>query len=159
MPEVSIYVAIITAAAGVLGAATPQVATLIRDSRQAERDRQERRADAKRQACLELLRAAGDFRTDVANTCHSHGDGMEARLEGVRAAAETVALHAVSVGLLDQKLSTSAERVAAGAEAVAGAAVENFDERVKAVIPEPDYTEFDAAVAAFRRIVMAAARA
>jgi len=159
MPEVSIYVAIITAGAGVLGGATPQVATLIRDSRQDKRDRHERRADATRQACLELLHAAGDFRTDVANTCHSHGDGMEARLEGVRAAAETIALHAVSVGLMDPKLSASAEGVATAAEAVAVTAVNNFDTRVKAVTPEPNYSEFDAAVAAFRRIVMAAARA
>ena len=63
--DVSIYVALITGGAGALGAATPQLATVLRDSRQAGRDRRERGVNARRQAYVELLGAAADLRTRV----------------------------------------------------------------------------------------------
>jgi hypothetical protein len=158
MLQVSIYVAVITAAAGVLGAAVPAIATLTRDVRQAERDRRERRADAKRQACIELLRAAGDLRTQVANAAHYHGDEIGTRLAQIRECAEAVGLHAVSVGMLaSEKLTAAAEHLAAAAENLVAMAVTNTDMRVKAMTPEPDYTEFDDSIAAFRRVAVAAA--
>jgi hypothetical protein len=92
MPDVSIYVAIITAAAGVLGATIPQVAMYRRDTRQAEWDRRDRRAETKRQACLDLLRAAGQLRTRVADAAQYHGDEMRGKLAAVRKSAAAVEL-------------------------------------------------------------------
>jgi hypothetical protein len=158
MPDVSIYVAAITGAAGVLGAAVPLIVTVSREARKAERDRQERRADAKRQACIELLRAAGNLRTQVANTVHSHGEEILAGLARIRGCAEAVALHAVNVGLLaEEKLSGPAQQVAAAADRLAVTAAANTDTRVMAITPEPDCAEFDESVAAFRQVVIATA--
>lgn len=159
MPQVSIYVAVITAAAGVLGAAVPQIATLARDVRQAERDRRERSADAKRQASIELLRAASNFRTQMVNTVQSHGEQIEAQLARVREYAEAVGLHAVGVGLLSaEPLSGPAQELAAAADRLAATALENLDMRVMAIVPKPEYTEFDESVAAFRQVAIATAR-
>jgi hypothetical protein len=52
MADVSIYVALISAAAGVGGATIAQLTTALRESREAKRDRQERQAEATRQACI-----------------------------------------------------------------------------------------------------------
>jgi hypothetical protein len=93
MPDVSLYVAVVTAAAGVGGAAIPASAVLIRDVRQAERDRRERNAEAKRQACLGLLSAAGELRTRLDNTAAYQGTEMGARLAVVRECDATVRLN------------------------------------------------------------------
>src|SRR5713226_7571226 len=80
MPDVSIYVAVIAAGAGVLGASIPQVAMFARDARRDERDRRERRAETRRQACLDLLRAGGELRTRLANAAQNHGTEFKAGL-------------------------------------------------------------------------------
>jgi hypothetical protein len=100
VPDVSIYVALITAGAGVAGAAVPQIAAVARDVRLAERDRRERRADTLRQACLKLLRAAGDLRTQVANAALYRGGEMGAQLAKITSSSATVQLHAASTRYL-----------------------------------------------------------
>ena len=67
MADVPIYVAAITAGAGLIGALIPQAALVIREVRQAEKDRRERFVTAMRDACVELLGAAGELRTLAEN--------------------------------------------------------------------------------------------
>lgn len=162
MPDVSIYVALITAAAGVLGAAVPQIISLIRDirqtnrdRRQGERDRQDQHLRERRQACLDLLRAAGDLRTGVANAAQYHGDQMAGRLADIRGGAAAVSLHAVNVALLaPEQLAEQAERVALAARLLARAAEDQTDMQLGQMIGEPDYTEIDESVAVFRQAVI-----
>jgi len=86
MTDVPIYVAVITAVAGLLGALIPQASLVMREVRQAEKDRRERFATATRDACVDLLRAAGELRTLVENIRSYRGDagGMRARVEEVQ---------------------------------------------------------------------------
>ena len=65
MADVPIYVAVITAAAGLIGALFPQASLVIREVRQAEKDRRERFATATREACVNLLQTSGELRTRV----------------------------------------------------------------------------------------------
>jgi len=83
MPDVSLYVAVITGGAAVLGAAVSPVSTAYQNSRQAVRDRAERRETAVRQACTGLLGSARDLRVQVANTAAYHGLPREV-LDGLR---------------------------------------------------------------------------
>jgi hypothetical protein len=147
VPDVSIYVALITAGAGAIGAAIPQVATVVRDVRQAERDRHERRADTRRQACLDLLHAASDLRAQVANAAQYHGGEMGARLAEIRNCAGAVQVHAVSVGLLAPEAPAGpAERVAVAANGLAANAADNTDMNLNQMVTSPDFTEFDGSV-------------
>lgn len=158
MPEVSIYVAVITAIAGVGGASVPSIATLVRDARQAKRDRREHRAEAKRLACLDLLSAAGEWRALLANTADYHGEEIGSRVAGIRESEAAVQLHAVSVALLAPgKLGEPAGLLAAVANDLTTTAVapENIAAKSGQMINRPNFAEFDESVAAFRRIVIA----
>jgi hypothetical protein len=158
VPEVSIYVAAITAAAGVLGAAIPQVPVLIRDVRQAAQDRRERHADTRRQACLDLLSAAGDLQTDVANAGQYHGEEMRDKLAEIRKSAAAVKLHAASIELLaPQTLAATADRLAKEAAKFAALAVANTDLTLNQMIEVPDPGELDNATEAFREQAVAEA--
>lgn len=100
-----------------------------------------------------------NLRTHVANAARYHGDEIEAHLAQIRECAEAVGLHAVSVGLLAaEKFRSPAEDLAATADRLTMTVVDSVDPRVKAITPEPDYTELDQSVAAFRRVAMSAAR-
>jgi hypothetical protein len=158
MPDVSIYVAVITAVAGVGGASVPSVAILVRDARQAKRDRGERRAEAKRLACLDLLGAAGELRTRLANAAEYHGKEIDSQLAGIRESEAAVQLHAVNVALLaPEKLAEPAEQLATAASRLTttATAVENIDPQQGQMRRRPDFTGLDENVAAFRRIVIA----
>jgi hypothetical protein len=154
MTSVSIYVAAITAAAGIAGATISQYITAFREGKQAQRDRQERHETATREACEKLLRAAGDLRTQVANNRSFRGDrtAMTARLEKVREHAAATRLHAVSVGLLvPGKLAEPADHLAAVAQGLAVAAGNDTDLDHGWVEADPDFTALDGCVDAFRR--------
>jgi hypothetical protein len=156
MPEVSLYVAAITAAAGVSGAAIPAVAVLIRDVRQAERDRRERHAEAKRQACLDLLRAGSELRTRVANAAQYHGTEMSALLAQIRECDAAVQLHAVGVALLASgKLAGPADDLAAETSRLSAAAADNADPDAGVMAIEPDPAELNDSITAFRKMAVA----
>jgi hypothetical protein len=154
--DVSIYVALITGGAGAIGAAMPQLATMARDSRQAGRDRHERGVNARRQACVELLRAASDLRTRVANAAMYHGDEMPARLADIRSCAAAVQVQAASVGFLAREtLAEPAERLASAAADLAAAAVQSTDMSLNQMPSRPDFTAFDQSVDTFRSTAIA----
>ena len=156
MPDVPLYVAAITAAAGVAGAAIPAIAVIIRDVRQAERDRRERRAEAKRQACLDLLRAAGELRTRVANAAEYHGPEMGSLLAGIRECEAAVRLHAVSVALLaPEKLTEPAAQLADAAGRLVAVTERNTNIDRGVMVPRPEFTGLDEKLTAFRRTVVA----
>jgi hypothetical protein len=151
VPDVSIFVALITAGAGAIGAAIPQVATVVRDVRKAERDRRDQRAQTRRQACLDLMGAASDLRTQVANAALYHGDEMGARLTEISTRADAVQLHALNVGLLaPDTLAAAADRLTIAARDLAAAAARNTDMSLKQMVVSPDSAEFDQSVEAFR---------
>lgn len=161
MTDVSIYVAVITAAAGVAGATISQGTTAIRESRQAKRDRQERHETATREACEKLLRATGELRNQVANNRSFRGDraAMSARLEQVRVFAADTQLHAVSVGLLAPgDLAEPAGSLAVAAQSLAATATHDTDLDQGWVSVDPDFTTLDTRVDAFRRAALDHAR-
>jgi hypothetical protein len=153
MTDVPIYVAVITAGAGLFGALIPQAALVIREVRQAERDRRERFASATRDACVNLLRAAGELRTQVENIRSYRGDasGMRARVEEVLNHAEATRLHAASVSLLvPGRLAAPADKVAAAARAVAEDVVRNTNLDRGVSIGFADTSQLDTCITDFR---------
>jgi hypothetical protein len=152
MADVPLYVAVITAAAGIIGAAIPQVATVFRDVRQADRDRRERMAAAARDACVELLRSAGELRTLSEGISGYRGDanGMRARVDEVRTRAEATQLAAASVSMQVSKLAESAYAVASAASQLAREVVDgtNLDQGV--LVGDLDVAKLVEPVAVFR---------
>jgi hypothetical protein len=153
MADVSIYVALISASAGVVGAAVAPFGLAFREGRQAKRDRAERHATAVRQACVDLLSAAGNLRAKVTNNGTFRGDrpAMGARLEAVRDYASATALHAASVSLLARGLAESADRVAVAAKTYADAAAQATDLDKGWMAVEPNHDELDDAISKFRQ--------
>jgi hypothetical protein len=155
MADVSIYVALISAAAGVGGATIAQLTTALRDSREAKRDRQERQAEATREACIKLLRAVGDLRTQVANNHSYHGVEMGARLERVREFAAAAQLHAVRVSLLvPEHLAELADLLAAAASDLAEWTAQSTNLDEGSMIRTTDFRELDDRIRAFRTRVV-----
>jgi hypothetical protein len=153
MADVPIYVAAITAAAGLIGALIPQAALVIREVRQDEKDRRERFATATRDACVELLRAAGELRTLAENIHYYRGEasGMRARVEEVLNHAEATRLHAASVGLLvPRRLADPADKVAVAARALADDVVQNTNLDRGVSIDRSDTRALDTCITKFR---------
>jgi hypothetical protein len=157
MADVPAYVAItiagITAVAGIIGAAIPQVTTVIRDVRQAERDRRERSASATRAACVALLRASGEVRTLTEGIRGYRGDanGMRERVEEVRRRAEATRVHAAEVSMLvPARLAEPADQVASAASALADDVVRNTDLNQGVPIGDPDISKLVDSIAAFK---------
>ena len=153
MADVPAYVAIITAGAGIIGAAIPQVTTVLRDARQAERDRRERSAAMAREACVALLRASGEVRTGTEGIRSYRGpaDGMRERVEELRSRAEATRVHAAEVSMLvPAKLAEPADQVASAASALADDVVRNTDLNQGVLIGDPDVSKLAECIAAFR---------
>jgi hypothetical protein len=150
MPDVSLYVAVITGGAAVLGAAVSPVSTAYQNSRQAVRDRAERRETAVRQACTGLLGSARDLRVQVANTAAYHGAEMASRLEQVRQLDADAASHADDVALLvPVGVAESAARLADAVSRLTAWAEANFKSDLGASIREPDFTDLNERIADF----------
>jgi hypothetical protein len=153
MADVPIYVAAITAAAGLIGALIPQAALVIREVRQAEKDRRERFATATRDACVNLLQTSGELRTRVENIHSYRGDasGMRTRVEDVLSQAEATRLHAASVSLLvPGRLAEPANKVAAAARALAEEVVRNTNLDRGVSIDTSDTRALDTSITDFR---------
>jgi hypothetical protein len=152
VPEVSLYVAAITAGAALLGGGISLVPVYLRDIRQAGRDRLDRHADTRRQACIDLLGAAEDLRTGVANSADYRGPEMPSRLAQTRAFAAAVQIHAANIELLAPKtLAGTADALAKAAGKFAAEAAENTDLKLNQMVTAPDATELSEAIEAFRK--------
>jgi hypothetical protein len=160
VPDVSLYVAAITAGAAVLGAGVSLIPVYLRDVRQAGQDRRDRHADTRRQACLDLLGAAEDLRVTVANAADYHGAGMPARLAQIRQYAAAVQIHAAKIELLAPgTLATAADVLAKAAGRFAAQAAVSTNLKLNQMVAAPDPTELVEAIEAFRKqAVLDAAR-
>jgi hypothetical protein len=154
MTDVSIYVAVISAAAGIVGAAVPQVSTAIRDGRRAERHRQERIAGARQQACVQLLDTVLNLRVHVADYYDYYGDEMATRLAEIRQYAANAQVEALRVGLMVPVggLEKAAERLAEAAGRLADTAASVVGRQLGASAQAADFGELDECTAAFRAL-------
>jgi hypothetical protein len=151
--DITVYVAVITGAAGIVGAAIPQASIVLRELRQAERDRRERSIAAGQMACIDLLRAASSLSTQAENLGSYRGDahGLRARLEEVRKYLAETELHAASVGMLaPRQLIEGANQLAAEARRLMEAVKANVDLDNGVVVGNIDTGPLDTLIAAFR---------
>ncbi|MDX6396581.1 MAG: hypothetical protein QOJ73_7644 [Streptosporangiaceae bacterium] len=160
VPDVSLYVAAITAGAAVVGAGVSFIPVYLRDIRRADQDRRDRHADTRRQGCLDLLGAAEDLRTTVANAADYHGEEMPARLGQIRTYAAAVQIHAANIELLaPATFATPADVLAKAAGKFAVQAAANTDLKLNQMVAAPDPTELGEAIEVFRKqAVLDAAR-
>lgn len=150
MQDVSIYVAIITAGAGLLGAGVAQLPGYARDRRQARQARQDSRDDSLRQVCIDLLGAAEELLADVANAVDYHGGEMASRVAGIRTTGATLQERALAAQLLaGGDLASAAERLASVARAFAADAEAKADLSLGSM-RATDPAELTQAVASFR---------
>jgi hypothetical protein len=156
MADVSIFVAVISASAALLGAAVSPVSTAFQNSRLAKRELADRRDTALRKACVELLLAVGDLRDQVAdNYEYPGGDEMGIRLAHMRHHLTAAKVDAVKVGLLEPRiLGEPAKRLARAADRLATMAAESTDKRIRAANRAPDFGELDDCFAAFSECAM-----
>lgn len=162
MADVPIYVALITAGAGLLGALIPQVWIVFREIRQRDRDRRDRYVAQARGACLDLLRASGALSVHVKNMNTYRGDrnGLCSRLEEVRGYLADVQLHAASVGMsAPSPLTEPARQLAAAAEGLTKSVEEVTDLDNAEMLDRPDTGPLDKSISAFRDKAVASVKA
>lgn len=150
MADVALSVAVITGLTGILAASIPLTATIITEGRRASRDRRDRDERDVREACLDILSAAGGLRTLVGSAPQLRGEEMNARLAEISAAVATVQRYAVGVALLGPWLDERAQDLATAAARLAAATEKNTDKVARQMVRPPDFSELDQAVAAFR---------
>jgi hypothetical protein len=147
-------VPIISAGAAVLGASVSPVAAAYQTLRQTRRNRAFEHETAVGEACTCLLRAAYDFRAQVANNhaYHAfHGTEMSARLERVRELNADVAVHAARVAMLESGHlgdAATALAVTVGNLITASQPTTKIEKGVSA--QEPVFGELDSSLIAFR---------
>ena len=153
MADIPIYVAVITAGAGLLGALVPQAWIVFREIRQRERDRRDQYVAQARAACLDLLRASGLLSTHVKNmtTYRGDGDGLRNRLAEARVYLADIQLHAASVGMTAPRmLSEPARQLAAAADSLTKSVEEVTDLNNAEMLDRPDTGPLDELISAFR---------
>ena|ERR1700759_3851410 len=157
MADVTIAVALISALAGVVGAGIPQTAIVIRDVRQAARERQAQHDLAVHQACIGLLRAVADLATLVANVQAHRADSATLAnwLETVDTQAAEGTLQATELGLLvTDERATAADGLAAAATKVAADAADKTSLDLRDVTSPIDLNDLNDRVTAFRELII-----
>jgi hypothetical protein len=152
MADVSIWVPVIAAGAGIIGATISQVTAVVRDARQDKRDRRERSGTMTRDACVALLRAAGEVRTLTESICSYRGNatGMMERVEQARSNSEATRVHAAEVGMQVTALAGAADQLASAANDLVDDIVRNMDPNQGLLIDKPDAAKLVKCIAAFR---------
>ena len=166
MADGSIYVAVISASAAIVAAAVSAVSVAYQNARSAERDRQQRREERQqrheeetRTACMDLLRAAADLRTQVENNQGYAGQEMRSRLAQVRQHASDAALHAVMIGTIEPHVFADlADKLAKAARRLALAAAESTNLEMNMSNEVPSFDELTDCIEAFSRKAVAYAR-
>jgi hypothetical protein len=151
MTDVPLYTAVIAGCAAVVGAAIPTIGVVVQGALGARRDRQERYEADKRQACVELVQAAENLRTQVADNHDYHGDEMPARLAQVRGYAAQARVQAVRISLMaPQGLSKSAQALAMAASRLAEAAEASTNLQQGASTALPGFGDLEGCIADFK---------
>jgi hypothetical protein len=151
MSDVSLYVAITTAVAGVAGGSIPAIVNAIRDGRRAKRAQRNRQIETEQRACLDLLAAASELRARVANAADGHGDELDTRLAQIRDLEATIHVHAASIAFLTPEgLAQPAARVADAASRLVKSTEEKVDRNAKQIVERPSFQELDDRVTDFQ---------
>jgi hypothetical protein len=162
MPDVPLYVVIVTAGTSVVSSAVPLVIGWARDAGR------EKRADAKemmrkqkevvgdrRELCVNLIRLTRGFRVLVENCYDSRGPVLDANVEQVREAVAEIASQADEVEFNVPKAGTAAVSLAAEARKLALTADEKNREHGSTLVPS-DFTKFDDCLEAFKNSALSA---
>lgn len=160
MADVSVAVAAISAGAALLGATISQISAAYQDRQRVKREQGEQYDNDLRRACVDLLRAIGDLRDQVAdNYFYPGGAEMGDRLAQMRHCLTTAKVHAVNVTLLAPRALTQPVReLTEAADQLTAMAVQATDRALGAANQAPDFTDLDARTAAFSEQAVAYAR-
>jgi hypothetical protein len=161
MADASIYVAVVSAGAAIIGAAIPMAAVVIRDSRQAERDRRERSDFATRNACISLLRVAGELRIliDDVHSYRGDADRMRARVAEIRDRAQATQVRAANVSMLvSDGLAKQADQVASAASDLENDVMRNTDIDQGVLIGYTDVTRLAKSISDFQHAAVTYSR-
>jgi hypothetical protein len=156
--SVPIYVALITAGAGLLGALVPQAWIVFKEIWQRERDQRDQYLAQARGACLDLLRASLALSAHVKNMNSYRGDraGLCERLEEARGHLADIQLSAASVGMAAPALLTEPARQLAAAAASLTKSVEEVTDLDNAeMLDRPDTGPLDELISAFQAMAVA----
>jgi hypothetical protein len=162
MPDVPLYVVVVTAGASVISATVPIVIGWARDTGR------EKRADAKellrkqkevvgdlRGLCVDLTRLARTFRVLVENAYASREPVSNTHVKQVRGAVAEIASQAVEVEFNVPKAGTAAVSLADEARKLALFADEKYREHGPSLDPS-DFTKFDDCLEAFKDSALSA---
>ena len=156
MPDVLLYVAIITACTSVISGAVPLVIGWAKDAGR------EKRAEAKeltreqqgvvedrRELCVNLLSLARHFRVLMENAYDSRGPVLDPNVEQVRESVADIASQADKVEFNVSKAGTAAVSLANAARKLALTAEEKNREHGSSLVSS-DFTDFDDCLEAFK---------
>jgi hypothetical protein len=150
MADVSIYVAVISALAAILGASVSPLTSAAISAREARGKRREDYAAQVRDESVALLRAAWDLRTMTQNNHEYHGAKMAKRLAKVRERAADAAVRSATIALLSPgPLAGAAAELSDAAQRLAAEAAENTNLDMGVSTSAPDLTELDRRMAEF----------
>jgi hypothetical protein len=156
MPDVPLYVAIVTAGTSVISSAVPLVIGWAKDTGR------EKRAEAKelmrgqaevagdrRELCVNLLSLARHFRVLMENVYDSRGPVLAPKVEQVRRSVADIASQADKVEFNVPKAGTAAVSLADEARKLALTAEEKNREHGSSLVSS-DFTKFDDCLEAFK---------
>ena len=156
MPDVPLYVAIVTAGTSVVSSAVPLVIAWARDSGREKRaemkeltQKQTEVAGDRRELCVNLLSLARHFRVLMENAYDSRGPVLDPNVEQVRRSVADIATQADKVEFNVPKAGTAAVSLADEARNLSLTAEEKNREHGSSLIPD-DFTKFDDCLEAFK---------
>lgn len=156
MPDVPLYVAIVTAGTSVVSSAVPLVIAWARDTGREKRAEakeltraQQEVAGDRRELCVNLLSLARHFRVLMENTYDSRGPVRDPNVEQVRKSVADIASQADKAEFNVPKAGSSAVSLAAEARRLALTAEEKNREHGSPLVSS-DFTKFDDCLEAFK---------
>jgi hypothetical protein len=156
MPDVPLYVAIVTAGTSVISSAVPLVIGWARDAGREKRveakeltREQEGFIADRRELCVNLLSLARHFRVLIENAYDSRGPVLDSDVEQVRRSVADIASQADNVEFNVPKAGAAAVSLADEARKLALTAEEKNREH-GASLDSSDFTKFDGCLEAFK---------
>jgi hypothetical protein len=156
MPDVPLYVVIVTAGASVISSAVPLVIGWARDGGREKRaeakeltHQQEEFVAFRRELCVKLLRLARHFRVQMENAYDSRGPVLDPDVKQVRESVAGIASQADKVEFNVPKAGTAAVSLADEARKLALTAEEKNREHGSSLVSS-DFTKFDDFLEAFK---------
>jgi hypothetical protein len=156
MPDVPLWVAVVTAGTSVISSAVPLVIGWARDAGREKRAEakeltreQAEVAGGRRELCVDLLSLARHFRVLMENTYDSRGLVLDLDVEPVRESVADIASQADKVEFSVPKAGAAAVSLADQARKLALTADEKKREHGSPLVPG-DFTELDDCIEAFK---------